>query len=150
MLRGNGGQPIFFADADRYRLYLLLQEGVERYGHRIHAFCLMSNYLHLAMQMAEVSLSKILQNLSFRYTRWVNRQQGRMGHLFQGRYKALLVDADSVDEPSAYPWSGHRAYLGEEILPWLTTDLTSAETLCGVCAGGDEGRVSRGVTSGRR
>jgi REP-associated tyrosine transposase len=140
MLRGNGGQPIFFADADRYRLYLLLQEGVERYGHRIHAFCLMSNHLHLAMQVAEVSLSKILQNLSFRYTRWVNRQQGRMGHLFQGRYKALLVDADSyllelvryihlnpvraglVDEPSAYPWSGHWAYLGEEILPWLTTE----------------------------
>jgi REP-associated tyrosine transposase len=60
MLRGNGGQPIFFADADRYRLYLLLQEGVERYGHRIHAFCLMSNHLHLAMQVAEVSLSKIL------------------------------------------------------------------------------------------
>jgi hypothetical protein len=63
-----------------------------------------------------------------------------MGHLFQGRYKALLVDAESyllelvryihlnpvraglVDEPSACPWSGHRAYLGEEVLPWLTTE----------------------------
>ena len=130
MLRGNGGQAIFFSDADRYHLYLLLQEGVERFGHRIHGFCAMTNHLHLAVQVAKAPLSKIMQNLSFRYTRWINQRQRRVGHLFQGRYKAILVDADSyllelvryihlnpvrtglVKDPLDYPWSGHRAYLG--------------------------------------
>lgn len=139
MLRGNGGQAIFFDEGDRYHLYLLLQEGVERFGHRIHGFCAMTNHLHLAVQVAEVPLSKIMQNVSFRYTRWINRRQRRSGHLFQGRYKAIVVDADSyllelvryihlnpvrselVTDPLEYSWSGHRTYLGQEILPWLTT-----------------------------
>jgi REP element-mobilizing transposase RayT len=94
ILRGNGGQTIFFDDKDRTRFCFLVQEGIERFGHRIHAFCLMSNHVHLAIQVGEVSLSRILQNLSFRYTRWVNGRQSRTGHLFQGRYKAVLVDAD--------------------------------------------------------
>jgi REP element-mobilizing transposase RayT len=145
MLRGNAGQEIFFEDADRYRFYLLLQEGVERYGHRIHAFCLMSNHIHLAIQVGDVALSRIMQNIAFRYTRWTNWRQNSSGHLFQGRYKAVLVDADSylleltryihlnpvragmVHEPEEYPWSGHRAYLGTETIPWLTFDWVLAQ-----------------------
>ena len=140
ILRGNNGQTIFSDDKDRTRFYLLLQEGIERFGHRIHAFCLMTNHVHLAIQMGEIPLSRIMQNLSFRYTRWMNWRQKRSGHLFQGRYKAVLVDADPyleeliryvhlnpvragiVKEPEDYPWSGHRAYLGLEMIPWLTTD----------------------------
>jgi len=49
MQRGNGGNEIFFSAADRMRFLLLLQEGLERYGHRIHAFCLMDNHVHLLM-----------------------------------------------------------------------------------------------------
>lgn len=144
ILRGNAEQDIFFADDDRHYLYGLLQEGVERFGYRVHAFCAMTNHIHLAVDVGEVSLSEIIQNVSFRYTRWVNRRQCRVGHLFQGRYKAILVQADAyllalvryihlnpvraamVSEPSDYPWSGHRAYLGDEILPWLTTDCVLA------------------------
>lgn len=140
MLSGNAGQDIFFDDEDRYHLYLLFQQGVERYSHRIHGFCCMTNHLHLAIQVAEDPLSAIMQNLSFRYTRWINKKQARSGHLFQGRYKAILVDADSyllelvryihlnpvragvVKNPQNYAWSGHRAYLGIESLPWLETD----------------------------
>jgi putative transposase len=140
ILRGNAGQTIFFNDQDRTRFFLLVQEGVEHFGHRIHAFCLMDNHVHLAIQVGKVSLSRILQNLSFRYTRWINWRQSRSGHLFQGRYKAVLVDADTylheltryihlnpvragiVEEAEDYPWSGHRAYLGFEKIPWLTTD----------------------------
>ena len=77
MLRGNGGQDIFFQDEDRYRWYLLIQEGVERYGHRIHGFCSMTNHTHLAIQVVEIPLAKIIQNLSFRYTQWINRRQRR-------------------------------------------------------------------------
>ena len=140
ILRGNGGQEIFFGKEDRFRFYLFLQEGIERYGHQVHAFCLMTNHVHLAIQVGEVGLPRIIQNLAFRYTRWVNWRQNRTGHLFQGRYKAVLVDADSyllelsryihlnpvrsgiVRRPEDYPWSGHRAYLGLETIPWLTKD----------------------------
>jgi len=97
MLRGNAGQDIFLTDEDRYHFYLLMQEGVERFAHRIHAFCCMSNHIHLVIQVADISLSRIMQNLSFRHTQWMNKKQRRTGHLFQGRYKAILVDADEMD-----------------------------------------------------
>lgn len=140
MLRGNGGQDVFFTDQDRLYFYDLVAEGVARFGHRIHGFCLMSNHVHLVVQVAETPLAKIVQNLSFRYTRWINRQQRKAGHLFQGRYKAILVDVDAyllglvrylhlnpvragmVEQPEAYRWSGHRSYLGMEALPWLSTE----------------------------
>ena len=140
ILRGNDGQTIFFDDKDRTRFYFLIQEGIERFGHQIHAFCLMTNHVHLAIQISDIPLSRILQNLSFRYTRWVNWRQKRSGHLFQGRYNAVLIDADTyfqeliryihlnpvragvVKDPEDYVWSGHRAYLGFETIPWLTTD----------------------------
>ena len=94
-LRGNAGQTVFFDNRDRTHFYLLVQEGIERFRHRIHAFCLMNNHVHLAIQVADIPLSRIIQNLSFRYTRWINWRQSRLGHLFQGRYKAVLVDADA-------------------------------------------------------
>ena len=95
MLRGNGGNDIFFSDADRSRFLFLVQEGIARYEHRVHAFCLMGNHVHLLIQVGSVPLSKIMQNLSFRYTRYINKQKNIVGHLFQGRYKAIFVDADS-------------------------------------------------------
>jgi len=140
ILRGNAQQAVFFEDRDRYRLYLLLQEGVEKFGYRIHAFCLMTNHIHLAIEVGEMPLSRIMQNLSFRFTSFMNRQLKRSGHLFQGRYKAVLVDADEyllelvayihlnpvragmVTTPADYPWSSHRAYMGQEVLPWLEAD----------------------------
>ncbi|KPK95336.1 MAG: transposase [Deltaproteobacteria bacterium SM23_61] len=140
VVRGNARQEIFFSAADRFHFLSLLQDGLERYDHRVHAFCLMPNHIHLAVQVGEVSLSRIMQNLCFRYTQWTNRRQDRVGHLFQGRYKAVLVDGDSyllelvrylhlnpvragmVGSPEEYPWSSHLAYLGEKKLPWLTRD----------------------------
>jgi len=140
MLRGNGGSDVFFSEEDRCRFYLLMQEGVERYGHRIHAFCLMRNHVHLVIQVGEVPLSRIMQNISFRYTRWVNGCRKRTGHLFQGRFKAILVDEDSyllelvrythlnperaeiVQDVRDYAWSSHATYLGFEVIPWLETE----------------------------
>jgi REP element-mobilizing transposase RayT len=92
MLRGNGGMDVFGSDDDRCRFLLLLQEGSIRFGFRLHAFCLMGNHIHLTIQVSDVPLSKIMQNLSFRYTRWFNAKNQRFGHLFQGRYKAILID----------------------------------------------------------
>jgi hypothetical protein len=102
----------------------------------------MTNHVHLLIQVSDVPLSRIMQNLSFRYTRWSNWRQGKSGHLFQGRYKAVLVDADEyllelvrylhlnpvragmATNPLEFPWSSHRAYCGKENIPWLSTDLT--------------------------
>ncbi len=141
ILRGNGGQKIFYSTADRTKFYLLLQEGIERFGHRIHCFCLMTNHIHLVVQVSAVPLSKIMQNITFRYTRHINARKKRIGHLFQGRYKSILIDADTyllelvryihnnplrakiTKTADQYKFSSHHAYLGKENLTWLTTDL---------------------------
>lgn len=140
MLRGNAGQPIFFHDEDRDVFEELVGEGVSRFGHRIHAYCWMPNHVHLAVQIGDVSLSKTMQHLAFRYTRWINKRENRIGHLFQGRFKAILIDADAyllelvryihlnpvranlVHDPAEYHWSGHRAYLDLDRVSWLTTE----------------------------
>ena len=140
ILRGNAAQDIFFDKKDRNRFLFLLQEGIKKYKHRIHAYCLMTNHVHLAVQVGEVPLSRIMQNVSFRYTRYINRRKKQVGHLFQGRYKALLIDMDSyllelvryisnnparagmVKAPDKYTWSSHTVYLGNISVHWLTTD----------------------------
>jgi REP element-mobilizing transposase RayT len=91
MLRGNDGQDIFFSKSDMYNLCLLIQEGTERYGHRIHAFCFMKNHIHLLVQVAEISLSKIVHNLAFRYSQKINRKNKKIGHLFQGDLRLSLL-----------------------------------------------------------
>jgi putative transposase len=100
----------------------------------------MSNHVHLVVQVAEIPLSRLVQNVSFRYTRYRNAKEHRTGHLLQGRYKAIVIDAETyllelirhihlnpvragiVADPADYRWSSHRAYLGKEVLPWLSTD----------------------------
>ena len=138
----------------------------------------MTNHLHLAVEVGRVPLSRGMQNLAFRYTRWINRRKKRVGHLFLGPYKALLVDPDayllepvryihlnpvragSVEEPLDDPWSGHRAYLGKEQVPWLSTDWVLSQfddrlgvalaPVSGFCQGRDQGRVPGGVSLERR
>ena len=101
----------------------------------------MKNHVHLVIQVGETPLSQIMQNLSFRYTRHINSRQKRFGHLFQGRYKAILIDKDNYllelvryihcnpvrakicENPADYQWSSHNAYLGIQKYPWLTTKV---------------------------
>ncbi len=140
ILRGNNCQDIFYSKSDRTWIYLLFQEGIERYRHRIHAFCLMTNHIHLIIQVSDIPLAKIVQNISFRYTRYINKRKNRIGHLFQGRYKAILIDADCyllelvryihnnplragiASQPEQYQWSSHRAYIGQQKIAWLLID----------------------------
>jgi putative transposase len=141
MIRGNNGQAIFSSDEERTKFCLLMQEGVERYGHKILAFCFMTNHIHLAIQLGEVSLSKVCQNLTFRYTRFFNRRHKGVGHLFQGRFKSILVNgniylkkliryihlnpirAKLVADPSEYFWSSHQFYLKQNECQWLARDM---------------------------
>jgi putative transposase len=141
ILRGNARQDIFCDDKDRYRFYSILNNSHERFQHRIHAFCLMTNHVHLEIQVSDVSLSRIMLNIALRYTQWFNWRHNKTGHVFQGRYKAVMVDADEyllelaayihlnpvragiTSRPEKHPWSSHRAYLGKETLSWLETDF---------------------------
>jgi putative transposase len=138
MLRGNNGQAIFFSDKDQFRMGLFIQEGVERFGHKIHAFCFMSNHIHLLVQVKEITISEIMKNLAARYTMYINRKYEKVGHLFQGRFKAILVDSNTylnelmryihlnpvranlVDLPEKYKWSSHRVYLMLQDCSWVT------------------------------
>jgi REP element-mobilizing transposase RayT len=86
MVRGNGGQEIFFDEADRAHLVVLLQQSIECYGHRVHGFCCMPKHIHMVMPVQDIPLNQFRQILSFRDTRWLNTQQARRRHLFQGRY----------------------------------------------------------------
>lgn len=140
MLRGNDGQDIFIDDGDRLRLEALVADGIRRYGHRIHAYCWMGNHIHLALQVDTVPLSKIMHNLAFRYASYFNWRHHRIGHLYQGRFKAILIDTDAyllqlvryihlnpvrarlMQQADACVWSGHRIYLGLAEQPWLSVD----------------------------
>lgn len=145
ILRGNAGHPVFFDHADHCRFYLLLQEVTAKFNCLIHAFCCMSNHIHIVLQVGIIPLSKIMQSLALRYTRWINRKNHQAGHVFQGRFKAILIDSDRyllelvryihlnpvragmVSQPEEYPWSGHNVYIGQDYLLWLTTDWVLAQ-----------------------
>src|SRR4030042_5811010 len=128
--RGNQRQRIF-KDKEDYQRYLkILADYKIRYEYVLYAYVLMSNHVHLLMETRETSLSKILQGINQSYTMYFNRRYGTVGHLFQGRYKAILCDKDEyllslvkyihlnpvragvAKEVENYPWSSHRVYIG--------------------------------------
>lgn len=141
-LHGNGNQPVFLDATDHTRFLLLIQEGIEKFGHKVYAYCLLPNTLQLVIEVAEVPLSRIMQQLGFRYTRWFNDWHSQAGHLFQGRYKAILINPENylldlvrevhlapvrsglASAPMSYPWSSHLAYCGREKVLWLSTERT--------------------------
>lgn len=140
-LRGNSRKRIFFDDDDRVKFCLLMQEGVERFGHRVHAFCLMNNHVHILVQAGEKPIGKAMQNLAFRYSRKLNKKFKTTGHRFQGRYYSGIIDTDAylheaikyihlnpvranmIDEPSKYYWSSHCHYLYQADIPWVERDF---------------------------
>jgi putative transposase len=141
MLRGNHREALFDTPDDRVTLNTLVADGLSRCRARLHAYCWMTNHLHMLVQISDVPLGKLMQRIAMRYSRYRHRALRSNGHLFDGRYKALLVDVDSyfldllryihlnpvaasiVDEPQQYPWSSHRVYLGEIAADWVTTDF---------------------------
>jgi REP element-mobilizing transposase RayT len=140
MCRGNQGQEIFKDDEDRGRYVDLLKEGRKRFGYRLYAYVLMGNHVHHLVEIGEVPLSKVMQNILFRYTRYWNGRYRMIGHLFQGRYKAILCEKESyllelirylhlnpvrsriVKDPGQYSWSSHKAYLEGDGKAWIAVD----------------------------
>jgi putative transposase len=133
--RGNRRQPIFTDDYDRERYLALLAAVSRRLGWRCLAYCLMTNHVHLVLDVPGQTLSRGMQLLSGRYAQAYNRRHGWIGHLFQGRFHSVVVEeeghslelaryvvlnperAGAVARAVDWRWSSHRALLGKAPAP---------------------------------
>jgi REP element-mobilizing transposase RayT len=139
--RGNARKPIFKDDEDRKTFLEILHNTNIRYNWVCHAYCLMNNHYHLIIETPDGNLSRGMRQLNGVYTQAFNRRHKRVGHIFQGRYKAILVQKEShllevsryvvlnpvraktVTHPDQWQWSSYRATAGKEKAhPCLTTD----------------------------
>ena len=128
--RGNGKQEIFFDDKDRKIFLSLLWEVVEREKWICYAYCLMDNHYHLLIETTRPNLSRGMRELNGIYAQKLNYVRGSVGHVFQSRYKSILVEKDNyllelcryialnpvragiVENPEDWKWSSYRATLG--------------------------------------
>lgn len=92
--RGNERKPIYRDDRDREHFCELLEEMTARFRLRLHALVLMDNHYHLLLELGEANLSRAIQWLNVSYSVWFNRRHGRSGHLFQGRFKSVVVSRE--------------------------------------------------------
>lgn len=141
--RGNQREKIFWDDKDREELKKILERTKERYDYILHAYIFMDNHYHLLIETPHANIKQLMQNINTSYTVYINRRHGRVGHLFQGRYKAFIVDKESyllelgryihlnpvragiVKTPEDYRWSSYRDYIyGEGKEAFADTDDT--------------------------
>ena len=140
ILRGNGRRDIFLDENDRWRWQTLIDAGLRRYQHRIHAYCWMTNHVHLAIQASDRPLSGFMRSIASQYARSTNKKINNSGHLFERRHRAILVQNDTylkeliryihlnpvrgglVKHPEDFRWSSHNAYIGGECPVWLTVN----------------------------
>ncbi len=139
--RGNRNEVIFESVRDKEMFLEYLDGAAERFSLSVHTYCLMDNHYHLLVETPQANLSHALQWLNVSYATYFNRKHQRNGHLFQGRFKAILVEADEylkilsryihlnpvrakiVSAPEEYFWSSYRAFLGRSKSPdFLRTD----------------------------
>ncbi len=139
--RGDRQEAIFLGDADRHLFLDVLSKAVQDGHWTLHAYCLMDNHYHLVVETPDGNLSKGMRQLNGVYTQRFNRQRQRVGHVFQGRYKAIIVQKEAyllelaryvvlnpvragmVSTPDQWPWSSYRATAGRcDPPPWLTID----------------------------
>jgi len=144
--RGDRREAIYYDDADRRAWLTMLGQVCDRFNWVCHAWCQMSNHYHLVLETAEANLSQGMRQLNGVYTQHVNRKYERVGHVFQGRYKAILVEKDAyllelsryvvlnpvragmVADAAQWPWSSYAAMTAQEPAPpWLQTDWLLAQ-----------------------
>jgi len=136
--RGDRREPIFVDDTDRAIFLAVLEQALVRYDGELWAYCLMGNHYHLVLGTRTATLSRLMRHLNGVYTQSFNRRHGMEGHLFQGRFKAILVDSERyllslcryvelnpvrahlVADVADWPWSSFRAHAGLADAPaWL-------------------------------
>ena len=140
--RGNERKAVFKSKRDREKCLEYLESATQRYDALIHAYCMMDNHYHLLLQTPWGNLPQIMRHINGAYTTYFNVKRDRSGHLFQGRYKAILVDIDEyakelsryihlnpvrakiVETPEEYEWSSYPAYTGKQKpAKWLYRDF---------------------------
>jgi REP element-mobilizing transposase RayT len=140
--RGNERKNVFLSEQDRKRFLDYLESANEKYGAIIHCYCLMNNHYHLLLETSQANLPQVMHQINASYTTYFNTKRSRSGHLFQGRYKAILVDKESyalelsryihmnpvrvksVENPWEYKWSSCGIYTGIQKAPsWLETSF---------------------------
>lgn len=127
--RGNERKKIYLDEEDRLKFLSILEDYHERYGILIHSYVLMDNHYHLILETPKGNLVQVMQGINGGYTGYFNRKYERSGHLFQGRYKGILVDKDNylvelsryvhlnpvrasmVRRPEEYKWSSYPSYI---------------------------------------
>ena len=139
--RGDRQEPIFLDDGDRRRFLDLLGKEISQQGWICYAYCLMGNHYHLLIETPEANLVRGMRRLNGVYTQAFNRRRKKPGHVFQGRYKSILVDkenyllelcryivlnpvrANRVKEPEEWSWSSYGATAGTATTPkWLAVE----------------------------
>ncbi len=139
--RGNEKREIFFTEEDRSVFLGILGDVGRRCNWLCHAYCLMTNHYHLLVETPDANLSQGMRHLNGVYTQYLNRTHRRVGHLFQGRFKGILVQKEAyllelaryivlnpvragmVTDPKDWAWSSYRGTVGLERRPeFLTTD----------------------------
>jgi REP element-mobilizing transposase RayT len=139
--RGNERRKIFLSDEERWLFLRILEEMIEHHGAVCHAWVLMDNHYHLLLETPEANLSFAMKHLNAIYTQKFNKKHHRSGHLFQGRFKAIVVEKDSylkelcryvvlnpvrakmVKHPKDWKWSSYRGTAGQDKLEkWMETD----------------------------
>lgn len=143
--RGNRREPLFLDDYDFHGLVRQLARTIERFGWRCHAYCLIPNHYHVLVETPEPNLSHGMLVLNGSYARRFNTRYGTVGHVFQGPFRAAMVQRDEhfletgryialnavraglCTDPSHWPWSSYRALAGyEPAPPFLCTDFVHA------------------------
>jgi len=133
MLQGNNHRDIFLANQDRRYFLSLLRGYQERHELKVFSYCLLNSYIHLLFETGKPNLSRVMQGFNTAYTKYFNQQHNTAGHVFQGRYKALLVDKENYlveltrhihlaplregmkVKPWRYQWSSLPAYVEAEM-----------------------------------
>jgi putative transposase len=93
--RGDRREPIFLDDGDREALLGVVGQAMGRFDGQVLSYCLMGNHYHFVMHTRQGNLSRLMRHVNGVYTQSFNRRRGLVGHLFQGRFKAILVDRDA-------------------------------------------------------
>lgn len=138
--RGDRRESIFVDDEDRRALLSVVAQGLERFDAQMLAYCLMGNHYHFVLHTRGANLSLLMRHINGVYSQRFNRRHGLVGHLLQGRFKAILVDRDAyllavcryvelnpvragmVDAPVDWAWSSYRSHVGLQVGPdWLDT-----------------------------
>ncbi len=130
MHRGNDGTEIFKSSKDREKFLEYVGKAAERYSIKIHSYCLMTNHYHLLIETPHPNLSQAIKWINVGYVAYFNRKHRRSGHLFQGWFKAVVIDADEylkhlsryihlnpiragmVEHCKDYPWSSYPVFSG--------------------------------------